>query len=229
MKCLAFDTAAGACSAAILADDTIVAARSDTMTRGHTEALIPMLQEVVAEAGLTFEKLDLVGVTVGPGAFTGIRIGLATARGLALAADVPVAGVTTLEALAATAKEEFPAAGRVVAAIDTKRRDYYVQEFANENAAGSTPVVLDIVGLGDLLIAGNRDDKAVLISDAPDDFLADPLGQSGVRRAAATTVDAGTLARLVVSRWHAGSALPPDPVYLRPPEAKLPPRRGLRP
>lgn len=221
MKCLAFDCAAGACSVAVLVDTEIVAGRAEEMERGHTEALVPMIQAVVREAGLDFAALDLIGVTVGPGAFTGIRIGLATARGLALAAEIPVAGVTTLAALAASVSPDRRAGRRVLAAVDTKRGDLYVQYFRLDGAAEGAPSVArpeDLAAAGPLLIVG----------DAPDDSIA-PLLAAGAERATPRTVDPAALARRAVEDWRAGNALPAEPLYLRPPEARLPSRRGLRP
>jgi tRNA threonylcarbamoyladenosine biosynthesis protein TsaB len=222
MKCLAFDCTAGACAAAVLVDGAVVAARTAAMARGHTEALVPMLQSVVAEAAIVFTGLDLIGVTVGPGAFTGIRIGLATARGLALAAGVPVAGVTTLAALAASVPQQGRA---ILALVDTKRGDFYAQLFAADGTDLSQPEVAAAADLASLV--GRR--AAVIVGDAPDEAIADLLARPGFSRAAPATVDPGALARLAVVRWRAGTALPPDPLYLRPPEAKLPARRGLRP
>ena len=100
MRILAFDTATSACSAALWEDGRVGARRFETMTRGHAEALVPMIADVMDEAGTNFPRLDLIAVTVGPGAFTGLRIGLAAARGMALAAAVPcLGGLTDDEAL----------------------------------------------------------------------------------------------------------------------------------
>ena len=120
MKILALDSATSACSAAVWADGRVMARRHAEMARGQSEALVPMVAEVMAEVGLGFADLDLLAVTVGPGAFTGIRIGLAAARALALAAGLPLAGVSTLEAVAAAA----PADGRpLLVVLDSKREE----------------------------------------------------------------------------------------------------------
>ncbi|MDX1711849.1 MAG: tRNA (adenosine(37)-N6)-threonylcarbamoyltransferase complex dimerization subunit type 1 TsaB, partial [Rhodovibrionaceae bacterium] len=91
-RLLALDAAGTACSAAIVVDGRLVAARFESMRRGHSERLVPMIGEVMAEAGLAYADLDAVGVTRGPGAFTGVRIGLATARAIGLAAGKPIYG-----------------------------------------------------------------------------------------------------------------------------------------
>lgn len=90
---LAFDTSAAHCAAALLSDDRIVAQVSEPMARGQAERLMPLLEEVLAEAGLVWRDLDALGVGVGPGNFTGIRIGVSAARGLALGLDRPAYGV----------------------------------------------------------------------------------------------------------------------------------------
>ena len=224
MKCLAFDTSAAACGVAALIDDQVVVRQVTPMARGHTEALVPMVRAAVAAAGLTFAEFDLIGVTVGPGAFTGIRIGLATARGLALAADVPVAGVTSLAALAGGTPDRAPGQ-RVLALIDTKRGDLYAQLFAPDGAAEGEPAVLAPPDLA----AWVGDRPTLVVGDAPEEAMSGLLALPRVSRGASRTVDPGILARLAVARWCAGTALPADPLYLRPPEAKLPARRGLRP
>ena len=100
---LAFDTTTSACTAAVCDGDTVVAERSVALERGHAEILLPMIEGVLADGSIGYRDLTGIAVTRGPGAFTGIRIGLAAARGLGLATGLPVAGVTTLEALALTA------------------------------------------------------------------------------------------------------------------------------
>ena len=99
MRLLALDTATAACSVALWRDGAVLARRFEAMLRGQSEALMPMVGAVLAEAGCGFKDLDAIAVTVGPGAFTGLRIGLAAARGMALAAELPLIGVTTLEAV----------------------------------------------------------------------------------------------------------------------------------
>src|SRR3569833_864960 len=103
MLILAIDTALDHCAAAVLDSDAAVmrAQQSLPMKRGHAEALMPLIARVMKEAGLPFAALDRIAVTTGPGSFTGLRVGLSAARGIALAAGTPVVGVTTLTAYAA--------------------------------------------------------------------------------------------------------------------------------
>jgi tRNA threonylcarbamoyladenosine biosynthesis protein TsaB len=131
MRVLAIDTALAACSAAVLDTEYggIVASESLPMLRGHAEALLPLLQRVMKQAGFGFPDIDRIAVTTGPGSFTGLRVGIAAARGLALAAEKPAVGLSTLSAYAAphiASDERFP----VVAAIDARHDHVYLQVFA---------------------------------------------------------------------------------------------------
>lgn len=97
---LGFDTSAAHCAAALLCGEQVLAVRAIEMGRGQAEHLIPLLQDVLADAGVTWADLDRIGVGVGPGNFTGIRISVSAARGLALALDVPAVGVSGFETVA---------------------------------------------------------------------------------------------------------------------------------
>ena len=97
---LAFDTSGAACRAALLSGDDVVATRDEPMARGQAERLIPLLQKMLLAEGLGLSDVTLIGVGTGPGNFTGIRISVAAARGLALSLRVPAIGVSTLHALA---------------------------------------------------------------------------------------------------------------------------------
>src|SRR5688572_27817223 len=103
MRVLAIDTALSACSVAVLDTDRAAVIASDTlvMTRGHAEAVMPMIARVMDEAQADFALLDRIAVTVGPGSFTGLRVGISAARGIALAAGKPAIGLSTLAGFAA--------------------------------------------------------------------------------------------------------------------------------
>ena len=113
---LAIDAALGACAAAVYDAGLgqTLAVQSYVMSRGHAEVLMPMIERVMRGTG--YESLDAVAVTAGPGAFTGLRIGLAAARGIALAADIPAIGVSAFAAIAA-AIPDAELAGRAIAVI----------------------------------------------------------------------------------------------------------------
>ena len=205
MIVLAIDTCLFACSVAVVDGEQVLARRVEPMSRGHQERLAPLVQEAMAEAGLGFDKLERIGVTVGPGSFTGLRVGLAFAKGLASALAIPAVGIGSLEALADTET------GSVVAVLDAKRGQVYLQAFSG-GAQVSAPDALPIetaaarvaefapdtlIGTGAALLAGVR---------------------PGVRVIEADITDPVAVARLAALR----SPVPPRPLYLRAPDAKLP-------
>ena len=100
---LAFDTSAAHCAAAVIRGKQLLARRAEDMGRGQAERLVPLLNETILDAGMDWSDLTALAVGIGPGNFTGIRISVATARGLALALDIPAIGVSTFEAIAKTA------------------------------------------------------------------------------------------------------------------------------
>src|SRR4051812_20665710 len=102
MRVLAIDTALEVCAAAVLdTEHGKVVSESVPMLRGHAEALIPLIDRVMKQSGVPFAALDRIAVTTGPGSFTGLRVGISAARGIALAANKPAIGLTTLAAYAA--------------------------------------------------------------------------------------------------------------------------------
>lgn len=142
MLILAIDTALDACAAAVLDTDTgkLIARESLAMKRGHAEALMPLIGRVIGTSGIAFASLGRIAVTTGPGSFTGLRVGLSAARGLALAANIPVVGVTTLAAYAApivSQNAEHP----VVSAIDARHDHVYLQVVSGNGSALVRPRV----------------------------------------------------------------------------------------
>lgn len=148
-KILAIDSAHNACSAAVYDNGKITALLVREMERGQAEALIPMIKDVMNTAGIGFFDLDCIAVTVGPGSFTGVRVGLAAADGIALAAGLPVAGVSVMEAMAFTVFEKHPELEEICVVLETKRDDYYVQRFRGMTAL-SEPAALPGVALAEL-------------------------------------------------------------------------------
>lgn len=165
---LALDTSVNGCSVAVL-DGKSRAVHIRPMERGHAEHLVPMIEEAMRERGLAYGDIDAVAVTVGPGAFTGIRIGLSTAQALGLSLSVPVFGLSTMQALALDYARQ---AGRdCVVAIDTRRGDFYAGRFdAQGRAMGAAQAVTaeDVAALAAALPAGG-----VVIGDGVS-FLSDP-------------------------------------------------------
>lgn len=215
MIILAFDTSTAACSAAVWRDGEILARRFAPMARGQSEALVPMIVAVMAEAGLSYAELTLIGVTVGPGAFTGVRIGLATARAMGLATGRPVAGLLTTEAIAHNVPEAERKARTVLVAVDAKRADVFVQPFdadltALSEVRGMLPEAAPQLGYGAPLLVG--DGAARVLPHLPGAVVSEALG----------VPDAAVVAAVLARTWPDGRALPAEPVYLRPPDVTLP-------
>jgi tRNA threonylcarbamoyladenosine biosynthesis protein TsaB len=145
MLILAIDTALDACAAGVLDTDTakLIAQESQAMKRGHAEALMPLIARVIKQAGLAFAALDRIAVTTGPGSFTGLRVGLSAARGIGLAANKPVVGLTTLTAYAAPVVGQN--AGRpVISAIDARHDQVYFQVVSGDGGSLMRPRVAPI-------------------------------------------------------------------------------------
>lgn len=123
---LAFDTSAANCAAALLKGTTLLDHRIEEMSRGQAERLMPMIEEMLQENGLVWRDIDLIGVGTGPGNFTGIRLSVSAARGLALSLGKPAIGVSTLEALAYGLPEP------ILVALDARREEVYLQLFGDE-------------------------------------------------------------------------------------------------
>lgn len=208
MIVLGLDTCLNACSVAVLDGEIVLAHRSEAMARGHQERLALLAQSVMADAGLAFDCLERIGATVGPGSFTGLRVGVAFAKGLASALSIPAVGVGTLEALAAEAQ------GLVAAVIDARRDQVYLQVFED----GQALMAPDGLGIGTALarIAELAMGRDVTLIGSGASLLASALP------GAAILMPDGCDAR-AVARFASGRALTPiRPLYLRAPDAKLP-------
>ncbi len=219
MNLLAIDCATNACSAALWLGDGPGPSRHAVMQRGHAEALMPMVAEIMAEAELDFADLQAIAVTTGPGAFTGIRIGLSAARGFALAAGLPVIGVTTLEAVAAA---QNGAGHKLLVALDSKRDDIYVQLFGPDGSAHGDPAALLPEEVDAVLPAGQT---VALAGDMADRVLCAQADRDPplIRLAGPDLPDAAVIARIAAGRLAdeppAADAPPPAALYLRPPDA----------
>jgi len=217
MRVLAIDTALAACSAAVLdtVEGGIVASESLPMTRGHAEALMPLLARLMKKARMSFRDLDRVAVTTGPGSFTGLRVGLSAARGIALAAGLPAVGLSTLSAYAAPHLAEDDTTP-VVAAIDARHEHVYLQVFG---PGGRTAMAPRLAPLSDAVRAATATPAHLVGSAAA--AIANKLAAYGVTPAGVDSRGAPDIA------WVAqmGAALPegqspPRPLYLQAPDAQ---------
>jgi tRNA threonylcarbamoyladenosine biosynthesis protein TsaB len=223
MLILAIDTALDVCAAAVLDTDSgkLIAQEAQGMKRGHAEALMPLIARVMSASEIAFTGLGRIAVTTGPGSFTGLRVGLSAARGLALAANIPVVGVTTLAAYAApvvSLNAEHP----VVTAIDARHDHVYLQVVSGNGSALVRPRVapmeeaLNSWRFGAPYLAGNA---AHLVAERWPSHAAAPV-----------KVDMQPAPDISWVGWL-GAAVSPNtaparPFYLRAPDAK-PPKEQL--
>ena len=214
MLVLAIDTALEACSAAIFdsAQGIVIASDTQIMTRGHAEALMPLVAGVMEQSAIAFADLHRIAVTVGPGSFTGLRVGIAATRGLGLAAKKSVIGVTTLAALAAPYIATDPATP-VAAAIDGRHRHIYLQLYGAGGHVLLSPRIVPVAeavhaaaGASARLVGSGA---AMMAESWPDH----EKPQIDERRAP----DIDWVARLGAAALQQDS--PPKPLYLRPPDA----------
>jgi tRNA threonylcarbamoyladenosine biosynthesis protein TsaB len=216
MRVLAIDTALEACSVAILDTDRsdVRVHESVPMQRGHAEALMPLIARVLDRAQLAFAALDRVAVTTGPGSFTGLRVGIAAARGIALAAGKPAIGLSTLAAFAApfiAADDTLP----VVVAIDARHDHVYLQVFGPGGRTMVAPRVaplreaLRVSATGAPRITGTAANKLAALWPAGE------RAPTAVEQRSAPNID--WVARLGAAATDTGT--PPKPLYLRAPDA----------
>ncbi|MGH6931323.1 MAG: tRNA (adenosine(37)-N6)-threonylcarbamoyltransferase complex dimerization subunit type 1 TsaB [Dongiaceae bacterium] len=210
---LAFDCSAAACSAALWRDGGNRAYRRKPMMRGHAEAMVPMILEVLADAGIRFEDLDAIAVTVGPGSFTGLRIGLSVARGIALAAAVPVIGVTTFAAVAESISLSARLDRQTMVLLDSRRAELYCQLYSVDLAPIGAPSMSMPENLNSLLPPG----KLVLAGDGVAMARAAWPNEDPLVRVIAGSgpPDAAFIGPLAARLARSGGGLPPTPIYLR--------------
>ena len=221
MRLMIIDTALGLCTAGVFkagvfeagdGDVRRLGLRSESMVKGHSERIAGFARDAAAEAGVGFNTLDRIGVTIGPGSFTGLRVGLAFAKGLAAALDRPVVGISTLDALAASARE----APAVAALIDARRGQVYARFWRGGAAEGPAEALTleaaaaRIAGLeaGGVLVGSG----AALFADLATGLSLFPLDGPAPE----------ALARLAAAADPARA--PAAPLYLRAPDATPPTR-----
>lgn len=217
MKLLAFETSTEACSVAVFADGA-VRERFEVAPRRHAELALPWADALLADAGIARSQLDAIAVGRGPGAFTGVRLGIALAQGIALALDLPVLPVSTLATLAAPALRDDPEA-LVLAAIDARMGEVYVASYA---AGAHGPALLDAerVCAPDQVGLADGDDWIGIGTGfaAVDGALVQRLGHRLRHVDAGALPHAADTARLAAMLLAAGGAVAPEhaePAYLR--------------
>jgi tRNA threonylcarbamoyladenosine biosynthesis protein TsaB len=216
MNLLAIETATEACSVALVHGDHIIA-RSELAPRRHAELVLPMADALLAEAGLGRHALDAIAVGRGPGAFTGVRLGVSLAQGMALALDRPVITVSSLAALALEAEHEDAA---ILAVIDARMGEIYTACYRSDGQGGLVSLDTERVGTADSLRLPEAGSWQVVGSGwaTYESVLRERLPAMPVWADGARYPQARHVAELAVREFQAGRAHPPElalPVYLR--------------
>jgi tRNA threonylcarbamoyladenosine biosynthesis protein TsaB len=215
MKLLAIDTAANLCAASVFdaGSGSEVARAVRDSGKGHAEILMDVIQESLDAANTQFAGIGAVAVSVGPGSFTGVRVGVSVARGLALALKIPAGGVTTLEALAFEARASF-GDKRVLAAIDGGRDGIYAGVYDGFGKIVYAPLVAQLDKVAELAMDG----VTVLAGSAARRVAERVPSQSFLFGRELPTADIATYARVALARGFTGER--PHPLYLRAPDAR---------
>ncbi len=222
MTILAFDTCFDACSVALLPGGGGPAiSRFEAMSTGHAERLMPMIDEVMKQAGVAFEEIERIAVTVGPGTFTGTRIGVAAARALALALDRPVVAETSLSVMAEQLADEQQsrvgaADKETLIAMDARRDEVYCQLFRGRDAL-TAPAVLPARAAVDL----GQVENALMVAGSGAGAIAAQADQVGrlVSASHDELLPSAVFLAMRTARRKTGSE-PVAPLYLRPADAK---------
>lgn len=213
MRVLVLDTALGACQAGLFDGETPLATLERPMEQGGMERIAGLTRDLMATAGVSFDAADRIGVTIGPGSFTGLRVGLAFAQGLAAALTRPVVGLSSLDALAASTV----ASGAVMAAIDARRGQVYARVFRDGEPLGPP----EALTLGDARARAEALGPGLRLVGTGAPLLAEGLERPEIIPLAAPALAA--LARMTLTADP--EAAPPRPLYLRAPDATPPTRR----
>jgi len=220
---LAIDAAGRTCSAAVWSGGRLRASRLERLDRGQSERLLPLAALVMAEAGESFARLDAIAVTLGPGGFTGVRIGLAAAEGLALAWDLPILGLSSFAVAAGAVDPAERAGANLLLLLDAKRAEVYAEALDPAGALLLGPALVAPALLAERLAAGQQGGGWLLAGDAVDQALPALDRLPGIRRAAAPAEpEAAILARLAARLPLPPAGQRPVPLYLREPDTTRP-------
>jgi tRNA threonylcarbamoyladenosine biosynthesis protein TsaB len=215
MKILSINTSHSVCSVAISDEAIIIAEKTEPEANKQAERLVPIINQLLLDNNLKYADISAIAADIGPGSFTGVRIGLAAARGIALAAKIPLIGVTSLEALAHQAKSD-----NLLVVFDARRGQIFVQLF-NKNEAGE-PLMIDYADIKSFV---QNQKNLTIIGDGA--HLIEPfLKESGIKYSIIkdlTLPDSGMVALCAYHKFQTGDfSNNPAPLYIRPPDAKLP-------
>ena len=227
---LAFDATGFACSVAVAAGETILV-RDRLATRyGQAERLLPMIDDAFRRASLPPAAIDLIGATVGPGSFTGIRVSLSAAQGIALATRARLIGVSGFEAVVANlARSVGKSPGYFLVALESRRKDLYIQIFDYAGGPLLEPRAVMPALLGAALDESIGEAPVFIAGDAAERAANALSRRPGTTVIEASAPDAAGVLRAILRRWRAGErGGRPLPLYLRAPDVTLPtPRQGV--
>lgn len=216
MNLLAIETSTESCSVTLACHGELIT-RSEIAPRRHAELLLPMCEEVLAEAGVSRRQLDAIAVGRGPGAFTGVRLAISTVQGMALALNLPVIPISSLAALAFDAAyDDNP----ILAVIDARMGEIYSGSFRRDADGLVEPIGVEHVGSAELLKLPGGHQWHVIGSgwDSYAEIIRLRLGAAPVSANGRSYPQAAAIARLAAREFNAGHGLAPElalPVYLR--------------
>lgn len=217
MKILGIDTSSSSLSVAVMDDDLLKGEFTLNHKLTHSEQMMPLLDSLLSHLELKMSDIDLIGVSVGPGSFTGIRIGVSAANAMAMALDIPVVGISSLEAMAYTAGET---AYTIVSTFDAQRDRFYFNAYRFENSELKTLEAEDVLEKKDLIKKLESYDKVLLLGDAV--FINEelPLNVKKAKRAV-RYVRASSVCELAHRDYLLGKTGFAVPVYLRKSQAEI--------
>lgn len=217
MKILGIDTSSSSLSVAVMDDDLLKGEFTLNHKLTHSEQMMPLLDSLLSHLELKMSDIDLIGVSVGPGSFTGIRIGVAAANAMAMAIDIPVVGISSLEAMAYTAGEVDYT---IVSTFDAQRERFYFNAYRFENSELKALEAEDVLEKEDLIKKLESYDKVLLLGDAV--FINEelPLNVKKAKRAV-RYVRASSVCELAHRDYLLGKTGFAVPVYLRKSQAEI--------
>ena len=217
MKILGIDTSSSSLSVAVMDDDLLKGEFTLNHKLTHSEQMMPLLDSLLSHLELKMSDIDLIGVSVGPGSFTGIRIGVAAANAMAMALDIPVVGISSLEAMAYTAGET---AYTIVSTFDAQRDRFYFNAYRFENSELKALEAEDVLEKDDLIKKLESHDEVLLLGDAV--FINEelPLNVKKAKRAV-RYVRASSVCELAHRDYLLGKTGFAVPVYLRKSQAEI--------
>lgn len=218
MLILTIDSSMGACSAGVYdkTSDKMISESFIEMPRGQAEHLIPMINQVIDEANMSYDQLDQIAVTKGPGAFTGMRIGLSAAKGLGVSLEIPVVGVSTFDAVLGSVKAEADVTYGIL--LETKRQDFYFQMFE-----GDMPITDGVAESAQNIVNIIEDRRITFIGDVWERFQC----EANINVAEYEHIRVNAPSPISVARQSMrcsvddGTKQMPEPVYIRAPDVSF--------